>query len=68
MSPFSEVLAAAAASAGGPDNLARRLLAPASAPRGKRDRDRAQEVFNAWTAETGRPLSALSLILAAATG
>lgn len=35
-------------------------------PKGKRDRARTQEVFNAWAAETGRPLSALSLILAIA--
>lgn len=37
-------------------------------PKGKRDRARTQEVFNAWVAETGRPLSALSLILAIAAG
>ena len=37
-------------------------------PKGKRDRARVQDVFNAWVQETGRPLSALSLILAAAVG
>ena len=33
-------------------------------PKNKRDRAAAQAVFNAWAAETGRPLSQLSLILA----
>ena len=37
-------------------------------PRNRRDHARVQEIFNAWSAETGRPLSALSLILAAAAG
>ncbi len=37
-------------------------------PRNKRDRGRVQEIFNAWSGETGRKLSALSLILAAAAG
>ena len=33
-------------------------------PKNQRDRAMAQAVFNAWAAETGRPLSQLSLILA----
>ena len=35
-------------------------------PGGKKDRARVQAVFNAWAAETGRPLSQLSMILARA--
>jgi 3-methyladenine DNA glycosylase Tag len=33
-------------------------------PKGKAGRRKAQEVFNAWAAETGRPLCQLSMILA----
>ena len=33
---------------------------------GKKDRARVQSVFNAWVAETGRPLCQLSMILARA--
>jgi 3-methyladenine DNA glycosylase Tag len=33
-------------------------------PKSKSDRAAAQACFNAWTAETGRPLSQLSMILA----
>ena len=33
-------------------------------PKGKGDRRRVQAAFNAWAAETGRPLSGLSMILA----
>ncbi|HYM72813.1 MAG TPA: DNA-3-methyladenine glycosylase I [Stellaceae bacterium] len=33
-------------------------------PKNRKDREAAQFVFNAWAAETGRPLSQLSLILA----
>ena len=36
-------------------------LAP---PKNRKDRDAAQGVFNEWAAESGRPLSQLSLILA----
>jgi 3-methyladenine DNA glycosylase Tag len=35
-----------------------------TAPKNRRDRDRVQACFNDWTAETGRPLCQLSLILA----
>ncbi len=45
-----------------------RFAGIAGTPRNRRDRARVQEVFNVWSAETGRPLSALSLILAAAAG
>lgn len=37
-------------------------------PTGKADQKRVQEAFNAWAAETGRPLSALSRILALSVG
>ncbi len=37
-------------------------------PKGKAARRRAQEVFNAWAAETGRPLCQLSMILALSVG
>ena len=37
-------------------------------PKGKGDRRKAQAAFNAWAAETGRPLSQLSLILALSLG
>jgi 3-methyladenine DNA glycosylase Tag len=33
-------------------------------PKGKGDRRRVQATFNGWTAETGRPLCRLSMILA----
>ena len=33
-------------------------------PKGKGDRQRVQAAFNGWAAETGRPLSRLSMILA----
>ena len=33
-------------------------------PKGKGDRRRVQAAFNGWTAETGRPLCRLSMILA----
>jgi 3-methyladenine DNA glycosylase Tag len=33
-------------------------------PKGQADRRRVQAAFNGWTAETGRPLSQLSMILA----
>ncbi|MEE8608157.1 MAG: hypothetical protein V3S55_11155 [Nitrospiraceae bacterium] len=36
----------------------------ARAPQGKGDRRRVQAAFNGWTAETGRPLCRLSMILA----
>ena len=36
----------------------------ARAPKGKGDRRRVQAAFNGWTAETGRPLCRLSMILA----
>ena len=35
-----------------------------SPPKTKADRAAAQACFNAWAAETGRPLSQLSMILA----
>ena len=34
-------------------------------PKNRRDREAVQASFNAWAAETGRPLCELSLILAA---
>jgi hypothetical protein len=34
-------------------------------PKNRKDRAAVQSAFNAWIAETGRPLSQLSLILAA---
>jgi 3-methyladenine DNA glycosylase Tag len=37
-------------------------------PKGKGDRRRAQAAFNDWAAETGRPLSQLSMILALSLG
>jgi 3-methyladenine DNA glycosylase Tag len=37
-------------------------------PKGKGDRRRAQTAFNDWAAETGRPLSQLSMILALSLG
>ena len=37
-------------------------------PKGKGDRRKAQAAFNAWAAETGRPLCQLSLILALSLG
>ncbi len=37
-------------------------------PKGKGDRRKAQAAFNAWAAETGRPLSQLSMILALSLG
>ncbi len=37
-------------------------------PTAKRDLRRVQEAFNAWAAETGRPLAQLSMILALSTG
>jgi len=40
--------------------------APA-APKNRKDREAIQACFNAWAAETGRPLCQLSLILAAST-
>ena len=36
-------------------------------PKGKKGRRAAQEIFNAWAAETGMPLAHLSMALAAAT-
>ena len=36
-------------------------------PKGKKGRRAAQEIFNAWAAETGMPLAHLSMTLAAAT-
>ncbi len=42
--------------------------AVAAAPKNRKDRDAVQACFNAWAAETGRPLCQLSLILAASTG
>ena len=39
--------------------------AVAAPPKSRRDRAEVQEAFNAWAAESGRPLSHLSLILAA---
>jgi 3-methyladenine DNA glycosylase Tag len=38
------------------------------APKGKGDRRKAQAAFNAWAAETGRPLCQLSMILALSLG
>ena len=38
-----------------------------SEPKGKTGRRQAQEIFNAWAEETGRPLAELSMILAIAT-
>jgi hypothetical protein len=38
--------------------------AVAAPPKNRQDRARVQEAFNAWAAETGLPLSQLSLILA----
>jgi hypothetical protein len=37
-------------------------------PKGKGDRRKAQAAFNAWAADTGRPLSQLSMILALSLG
>ena len=37
-------------------------------PKGKRDKATVQEAFNAWATETDRPLSHLSMILAASAG
>jgi hypothetical protein len=37
-------------------------------PKGKGDRQKAQAAFNHWAAETGRPLSQLSMILALSLG
>jgi 3-methyladenine DNA glycosylase Tag len=39
--------------------------AVAAAPKNRKDREAVQACFNAWAAETGRPLCQLSLILAA---
>ncbi len=39
----------------------------AAEPKGKKGREAAQEVFNTWAEETGRPLAELSMILAIAT-
>jgi 3-methyladenine DNA glycosylase Tag len=39
--------------------------AVAAPPKSRRDRAQVQQAFNAWAAESGRPLSHLSLILAA---
>jgi hypothetical protein len=39
----------------------------AAAPKNRADRAAVQACFNAWAAETGRPLCQLSLILAAST-
>jgi 3-methyladenine DNA glycosylase Tag len=50
--------------------VARSLVASgalAAEPKGKKGRQAAQEVFNAWAEETGRPLAELSMILAIAT-
>ncbi len=41
--------------------------AAAAAPKSRKDREAVQACFNAWAAETGRPLCQLSLILAAST-
>jgi 3-methyladenine DNA glycosylase Tag len=41
--------------------------AVAAAPKNRRERQTVQDCFDAWAAETGRPLSQLSLILAAST-
>jgi len=41
--------------------------AVAAAPKNRRDHEAIQACFNAWSAETGRPLCQLSLILAAST-
>jgi 3-methyladenine DNA glycosylase Tag len=38
-----------------------------AAPKNRKDREAVQACFNAWAAETGRPLCQLSLILAAST-
>ncbi|MBV8739475.1 MAG: 3-methyladenine DNA glycosylase, partial [Alphaproteobacteria bacterium] len=39
--------------------------AAAAAPKNRKERQAVQGCFNSWAAETGRPLSQLSLILAA---
>jgi 3-methyladenine DNA glycosylase Tag len=44
-----------------------RWEAVAAAPKNRRDREAVQACFNAWAAETGRPLCQLSLVLAAST-
>jgi 3-methyladenine DNA glycosylase Tag len=41
--------------------------AVAATPKNRRDRETVQACFNAWAAETGRPLCQLSLILASST-
>lgn len=49
------------------DDVARALVhwgALDSPPKGKRDRARMQEAFNAWAEESGRPLCEISMILA----
>ena len=43
----------------------KRWSAAATPPKNRKDRAAVQSCFNAWTAETGRPLCQLSLILAA---
>jgi 3-methyladenine DNA glycosylase Tag len=48
------------------DSVAKALVewgAVPAAPKGKADRAKVQALFNAWAAETGKPLSQLSMIL-----